>query len=113
MAPTNLKMALSTLVKVFLFVCLGGLVISRSIFLKGDFDSSGVRTGLGHLEVSKRKEHPMSLNHHHYCLHKIKVQVFQLPSGATYDGTFSKGLPNGIGVQPIKYRYRIKICIFA
>ena len=24
--------------------------------------------------------------------------MFQLPSGATYDGTFSKGLPNGIGV---------------
>ena len=37
-------------------------------------------------------------------LHKIKLQVFQLPSGATYDGTFSKGLPNGIGVQPIKYK---------
>ena len=32
------------------------------------------------------------------------LKVLQLPSGATYDGTFSKGLPNGIGVQAVKYR---------
>ena len=29
---------------------------------------------------------------------KIVIDLFQLSSGATYDGTFSKGLPNGIGV---------------
>ena len=29
---------------------------------------------------------------------KMVIDLFQLSSGATYDGTFSKGLPNGIGV---------------
>ena len=39
----------------------------------GDFDSGGVKSGLGHLEVSK-------------C-------------GSSYDGAFRKGLPNGAGVM--------------
>ncbi len=39
-------------------------------YFVGDFDGEGIRSGIGHLE---------------------------LPSGATYDGGFAKGLPNGPG----------------
>ena len=58
----------------------GSVRAENGIFYIGDLDEAGVRVGLGHLEI---------------------------PSGATYDGSFSKGLPNGIGVMrfPDSSRY--------
>ena len=55
-------------------------IMSCYINIPGDLDETGVRVGLGHLEI---------------------------PNGSTYDGSFSKGLPNGIGIMtfPDSSRY--------
>eukprot|EP00090_Calanus_glacialis_P036383 TRINITY_DN62117_c0_g1_i1.p1 TRINITY_DN62117_c0_g1~~TRINITY_DN62117_c0_g1_i1.p1 ORF type:complete len:194 (-),score=48.50 TRINITY_DN62117_c0_g1_i1:263-844(-) len=58
----------------------GALKTDDGTFYIGDLDETGVRVGLGHLEI---------------------------PNGSTYDGSFSKGLPNGIGIMtfPDSSRY--------
>ena len=111
-APTNLKMALSTLVKIW-FVCLvfahqsADITFDRRFWLFWCADRSWPPWGEQRKKIPiifKHRMPPFQIQTTTIACTRYLLNVLQLPSGATYDGTFSKGLPNGIGVQAVKYR---------